>query len=119
MNVKKESILKIIFILWSVIVFFAVAWPVPVSVEQTVDYSDKLIHAILFGFFSYLLAINLKFSDRKRWVIIITSFFFSNFYAILGELVQFYVPGRTPSFFDFIAGLSGILISQIVFYVKE
>jgi VanZ family protein len=112
---KKKNLL----IFWTLFVFVLIAWPMADYYGTVVTYYDKIIHAILFGVFYYLLFILLKektsFSFLKIYLI---SFLSAVFYSALGEFIQTYVPGRTVSEYDFFAGVFGIFLFSILTYVR-
>jgi len=104
----------IIFWLWTWIVFFLIATPLPVYEGSIEKWYDKVAHFLFFGIFSFLLALVLYKTALKAWQIFIISAFSGITYAALCEFLQIYVPGRDVSDLDFVAGLAGSLVFALL-----
>jgi len=104
---------------WTSFVFVLIAWPMPEYYGTVVTYYDKVVHAVLFGVFYYLLFILLREKTSFAFFkIFLISFFIAIFYSALGEFIQFYVPGRTVSEYDFFAGVFGVFLFSIFTYIE-
>ncbi len=108
----------IILAIWSVMVFVLISMPMPeINPVEQFTYYDKIIHALLFGVFSFLLVYLLAdFKDFSNISILFIAFIAGVTYSAAGEFIQIYVPGRTVSEYDFLAGLLGVFISLIFSY---
>lgn len=75
---------------------------------------DKLIHAVEFGLFSFLLfqAIQVTFLRTPVLYLIFITAFVSILYGVLDEYHQFFTPLRRADLFDLLADAIGILIAQ-------
>lgn len=102
---------------WTAIVLIAIAWPVKQLDGDLLTWQDKIAHAFLFGIFAFLLALVLdgkqKFKINK---ILVISAAGGCAYSLLGEFIQIFVPGRTVSELDFLAGIAGIIFMLLIFY---
>jgi VanZ family protein len=121
MKFSKENKLLIV---WSVFVFIVLIMPVspggPVSQVMSIfDYSDKIIHFILFGVFAYLFSDAIKNKIKIKFLIYIYSFFSSCLFAGLAELFQMIVPTRAASLNDFYAGAIGAFFMLLIPYVRD
>ena len=104
---------------WTIFVFILIAWPMRDFDGTVITFYDKFVHAILFGVFYYFLFLFLKekgtLSQSKIYLL---SFFSAVLYSLFSEFLQKYIPGRTVSEYDFIAGVAGIFLALIVTYVQ-
>lgn len=64
-------------------------------------------------------ALNSGIKEKAGFLVIIFSLIFSVSYAILDEIHQSYVPGRTSSQFDIFADASGSLIGILAVIVYQ
>lgn len=103
---------------WSAIILVLIAWPTGECYECDIfTWYDKVAHVLLFGIFSYLLAqVLITKANAKLSHVIAYAFFSGIFYSAMGEFIQKYVPGRTVSEYDFLAGLLGIIFALFLFY---
>lgn len=100
---------------WAFIILILIGTPMEEYDGGVFTYYDKFAHAIIFGFFAFLL-FKATYDKARRNIksALRLSFFISLVYALLGELIQLYVPGRTESFWDFVAGLSGVSLVLLI-----
>ncbi|RLC38953.1 hypothetical protein DRH27_00975 [Candidatus Falkowbacteria bacterium] len=108
-----------ILLCWTVVILILISFPMPEYEGTKITIYDKLVHAFLFGVFSYLIIYSLILFRSKNFklsFIMLISFLAGAIYAGIGEYIQTFVPGRTVSEYDFLGGLAGILISLIVSY---
>ncbi len=80
---------------------------------------DKLYHFIEYGVFSVFLFFSLLNSSRdflKKNVLIISIFIGASF-AVLDEIHQRFIPGRSADILDFAADFLGVALIQLVFWV--
>ncbi len=80
-------------------------------------YDDKLVHMLLFGGLVFFLieAIEAWFSPRY-WQLVGLALSFSIAYAFLLEYLQNFIPGRTVSGFDTLAGVAGSVLAIVAIY---
>lgn len=120
---KKFSLIFLV-ICWAFLILVFFIWPMPetnyvVYEIEKISIYDKIVHIILFGVFTYLMILA-GFSFKKNYFIIaLTSFVLSFNYIILGEYVQAFVPGRSPTYPDLFAGLLGTLIAIVLGYAMH
>ena len=70
---------------------------------------DKVLH---FTEYSVLGVLGFKaFSDLKNSVLLVI--FFGTSFGCLNELIQMFIPGRTPSLYDSLVNLVGIICGTI------
>ncbi|MEI8361183.1 MAG: epoxyqueuosine reductase QueH [bacterium] len=123
MHKNKFGKLENLFLLlcWLVLIARLLTVPSP-SVPSLLNftYSDKLIHLVLFGGLVYFLieAVESFFLTRYVYVVLI-GLLLTIGYAQLMELLQNYIPGRSNSLFDSLAGGAGALIAAIVIYLWD
>ena len=88
---------------------------------------NKLIRKVAHGFEFLVLAILISFAlesfNIKNREVIIYTLFFVLLYAVIDEFRQIYIPGRNSNVkdivIDFIGGIGGVVISQVVFIFKN
>lgn len=90
-----------------------VGWPMPVSLwEERLTFYDKGVHAVLFGVLTYLIVLCFKaekgYPLRRAYYY---SFLLGLGFTAFTEIYQNYVPGRTASELDLLAGVIGIIIA--------
>jgi VanZ family protein len=85
------------------------------------ELSDKVVHIIIY--FALFLTAYYSFNNQKRNILIkeyslISSFIFTSLYGASDELHQYFVPGRTCDFFDWVANVVGafLAIYAIIIY---
>ncbi|MEA3398409.1 MAG: VanZ family protein [Patescibacteria group bacterium] len=115
------KLLARLFILfsWAVVIFIFIATPMPENAGIGISYFDKAIHVCLFGIFSYLIILVLACQNSYKLLpAIIFAFVISFLYAGFGEYLQTFIPGRSASNWDLLAGILGIIAAQFVVYTK-
>jgi len=88
-----------------------------------VDYTDKLVHAGVFGILCWLLHVALYFQPNlklRKWSMTI-ALGLTMVYGVSDEFHQMFTPGRTTDFLDFLADSTGgsiyiLLNSYLKFY---
>ncbi|HGY57031.1 MAG TPA: VanZ family protein [Caldithrix abyssi] len=81
------------------------------------DYSDKLIHFVVFGILGVLMARGFARSGNVfiRQHYVLTSIVFAVLFALTDEWHQSFVPGRTADWLDWLADTLGILIFIVLY----
>mgnify|MGYP000910539791 CR=1 FL=1 len=114
----KLQMIDKILIAWIIIVLFLISWPFPDVPEfSQFDYSDKIVHMILFGVFTFLLNESLLLKGFRLNSSAIAGLIVGTAYAGLAEIIQIFAPGRDCSVYDFYAGIIGSVIAFIVIYI--
>jgi VanZ family protein len=102
---------------WTILVLIAIAWPSPSIPEiDKIEYSDKIIHMILFGGVTFLANGAMKARGVRQWPAFVISFAGGAAYAGVAEIIQLFVPGRSCSIDDFYAGAIGALLAVLLSY---
>jgi VanZ family protein len=113
---KIAKTLYILFVGWMVIVTIGSLLP-STSVPSWVDLGgnrDKIAHFV--AYFVSALLFYLTFRTRLKAIDIYTVLLTSGYGALM-ELAQLLVPGRTCSFKDLVANLSGVLFFFILYRI--
>jgi predicted adenine nucleotide alpha hydrolase (AANH) superfamily ATPase len=108
----------LIALAWFLLVLRLVTMPMPYYPEaiEDITLADKLVHFILFGALFYFFAdafLKKNFfyppAGRAGWRwAVYPSLAFSIFFTFFTEYLQIYIPSRTSSLYDTVAGLAGI-----------
>jgi len=106
---------KLPAILWGVLILSVSSIPKSNLPETTFHNLDKFIHAMEYLIFSILL---IKYFSDKRKKIFIKIFFVGSIMAVIDELHQYLIPGRTPDILDIAADLFGLIIILILLHFK-
>ena len=96
-------IYRIVFLVLVLLISFAALTP---QGDISVPYLDKIFHFSAFIILSLFLDLSIKrtlLSSKAALIFLIS-------YALLIELVQYFLPYRSAEFFDFISDLLGILV---------
>jgi VanZ family protein len=89
------------------------------SLTYSFTWHDKLAHAFLFGSLAFLIVrLLVLFPALKIKIAISAAVVLSVFYAALVEYLQLFIPGRSMSEFDLLAGLIGVFIAVLFAYEK-
>lgn len=120
MNLRFEQYLFLLC-LWSLMIFVLLTAPMPVNETGQISYLDKVVHFFLFGIFSFLFSLFLLKYRRKIQLkrIIFSAFVAASFYALVMEILQFFIKSRTSSQYDLIFGVLGALFFQVLFYAGK
>jgi glycopeptide antibiotics resistance protein len=113
---KISRTLFILFVIWMVFVTIGSLLP-STSFPSWVDLGgnkDKIAHFVMY--FVTSLLFYLTFRNRFRTTDIYAVLFASSYGAIL-EVAQLFVPGRSCSFKDLVANLSGVLFFFILYRI--
>ncbi len=82
-------------------------------------YPDKIIHTILYAGFGLLLYLTLNNYSNTRNYAFILAIIIGTAYGASDEIHQSFVPGRTASFYDLLADIIGITLSQTIILIKD
>ncbi|MEW6062466.1 MAG: VanZ family protein [Bacteroidota bacterium] len=110
---------------WSIFIFAVSSIPSG-RIPALIDYTDKVLHAGVFGVLCWLIHIALFFQPnvklKKHSALI--ALLLTMFYGIIDEYHQMYTPGRTTEFWDFLADTTGggvylLLNTYFRFYIMN
>lgn len=115
MNKKNRIIL---ILAWSLLIFLLLSLPIDVNTRQTyLKNADKIFHTFIFGLlaiFIYYLFNYYIIRGRAGIIEVLFADFLICFTIIyLGEFMQIFIPYRTASLGDGIAGIVGVVIGLI------
>jgi VanZ family protein len=82
-----------------------------------IDWIDKILHAVAFGFLS--LSFYFAFSANGISQAMLFSFLSSSIYGILDETHQLFVPGRSFELLDWVADMTGALLFLAILLVLK
>lgn len=117
-----ERFLKIFLLsCWTLLVARLLVLPMPDMLpDYSFTYDDKLVHLVLFGVFLFLILEVMEAFLAVRYRYLVASALLITFaYAQALEYIQQFIPGRTASIYDTIAGLIGGVIAIIVIYFLD
>ncbi|GBE04009.1 vanZ like family protein [bacterium BMS3Abin09] len=79
--------------------------------SQLPEYSDKLVHALIYMPLAFLFFVSLRKSGLNKYILLI-SFLLAGIYGITDELHQSCVPGRDAAVADAVADFFGAIIGS-------
>ena len=94
------------FVFLFLVLFISYAAVTPLEGGKSVPYIDNLLHFSAFLTLTFFMDLSIK----KSLLFNKAALIFLIFYALLIELVQYFLPYRSAEFFDFISDLLGILV---------
>lgn len=80
---------------------------------------DKLAHILEFGIFGFFLQRSFHHLSGERFEGYLLAFAIGTAYGGLDEIHQSFVEGREAGFGDFLADTTGIVLSQITFWIAR
>jgi len=101
---------------WATFIYYLSSQP-GLDIPSVFPFQDKLFHAFIFGILGFLSVGAMKvpvrgYKARQVWGIVALV----TLYAILDELHQLYVPGRSADIYDVIADMAGGMAGAWVMY---
>ena len=98
------QIYRVVFVL--ALFFISYGAFTPTESSQSILYLDKIVHFLAFLILTFLLDISLRdpINVQKYAILFLIT------YAGFIELVQYFIPSRSPGIFDFLSDLLGILV---------
>ena len=119
-KIMKKFLWIFILICWLAAVLSLLWYPtvyVPHAVSRITFY-DKYAHMVFFGVMFFLVvSVGRTWEKFKFRHLAIFAFTAVTLINVTGEYVQGYIPGRDPSYLDFLAGLIGTLIAIPLTYM--
>ena len=123
MNFNTRLKYHIPFVIVCMAIFIESSFPSDSYPKTTFELSDKIIHFLIY--FVLYLATHYSFSNQNKFKLLskyslMTSFIFILLYGASDEFHQYFVPGRSCDFFDWLADVLGALfaISILLFFEK-
>jgi hypothetical protein len=89
-----------VFIYISIIVLIITLIPIPAKWQGKTSGWDKLIHISIFGVLGFF----------AQAVVSVFALLYTGLLAVLTELMQKFIPGRTPDIVDFSSNMIGAII---------
>ena len=109
-NVLKPFLAKLFFWL-SVILILAISFA-PTTTSETIANLDKVVHFFMFLILSYLFWM----AYRVPWPLI-SSILILGLFGLAVELVQYFIPSRIFSLYDFTANFAGIIAGALLYWL--
>ncbi len=111
---KERKLLPIVLIFYWVAIFFATHIPVP-DWTRKMGVSDKIMHFAAYLVLMLLLWLSVNFEKKADWKKIQTWLLMgiAAFYAVLDEVTQYFIEGRSADLHDVIANLLGVGTAMI------
>lgn len=105
-------IFRVVTVLYLSLIFYISSLPAPVELPSFPGF-DKIVHFLEFGLVGYLVynSIYDDFAERAEFI----SISFSIFYGGLDEIHQYFVPGRSCDWMDFLADSLGIIFTVLIY----
>jgi VanZ family protein len=90
-----------------------------IRIPAGIQFSDKILHFIVFGILGWFLARGLYYSRIKilKTHFVIAACIIGLIFAFSDELHQSFVPGRSAEFLDWTADGLGIFVFSILYYL--
>jgi len=106
---------------WTILIFKLLLTPVEqIPSILNFPFNDKLVHMFLFGVFIYLLMEVIEAYLAINFVLLsLLGLAVTYSYATMLEYVQNFIPGRTDSVYDSLAGGLGALIAVVIIYLLD
>jgi predicted adenine nucleotide alpha hydrolase (AANH) superfamily ATPase/VanZ family protein len=105
---------------WLAGVLIMLWYPMPPMAPAVakITFYDKAAHFVFFGVLAFfLLAIGIRWRKFRYFWTSILVFLAVGLINLLGEYVQGFIPGRVPSFSDFLAGAAGAVLAIPIAYM--
>jgi VanZ family protein len=100
----------IIVITWFWFVLVLISAPMESVPSGGITYEDKIFHFFLFGIMAALLTFSLAHYIQDKNLALALSFLGASAYSFMCEIAQIFVPGRTASADDLLAGIAGVIV---------
>ncbi len=93
-------------ILWVVVTFLLTSIPNP-QFNVPILYSDKIAHSVFYGVMGFLCALWRRECGRPANRASLAGFLFVALVGAVDEVHQYWIPGRSMEFFDWLADAAG------------
>jgi len=114
----QQKITRIALALYVPALFVSAHIPIPATIQKA-GVSDKSLHFLAYLTLVFLLwfAVSgigrLNWRISRPWLVLLTLVV----YGIIDEILQGFVPGRSPDVMDFVADMTGVLTGMILFTI--
>ena len=95
-----------LLVMWVVFTFALTSIPNP-RVDIPLPYADKIAHFCFYGVMGFLCALWQRESGRRAGMSILAGLAFASMVGAVDEIHQFWIPGRSMEFFDWVADTTG------------
>jgi VanZ family protein len=119
---KWRLIFSVPAVILTIAIFIVSDMSQPPYIDLGFDFTDKILHALAyFGYGTCLTAFYVvNFQNWSKRALLIGIILFGALYGVSDEFHQYFVPGRDCDIFDWLADLTGILISISLFkFIKN
>lgn len=122
LNKKYITFLKVYgpAVLWGMFILGATLTPGKSLPSSSLFRFDKIIHAVIFGVFAWLVLrayfLSVKDNNRNKTNVYLIVAAATILFGILIEGMQQFIPDRGADRYDIIANTVGIIAAQVIFY---
>jgi len=102
----RRSIYLALLVIWVAFTFLLTSIPNP-QFDIPIPYSDKIAHFGFYGVMGFLCALWRRECGRPAKNAVLAALFFVAFVGALDEIHQYWIPGRSMDFFDWLADTTG------------
>ncbi|MBN2279968.1 MAG: VanZ family protein [Candidatus Marinimicrobia bacterium] len=113
----KRKLLVLPWLLYSGLIYILSSHELDKLPKSTILGWDKLLHVVEYSGYSFLAAVAvLSFAlPRNRFNLYLVAFLMTLFFGASDEFHQYFIPGRSCSFYDFVADFVGGILGLIIF----
>ncbi len=97
-----------------------IATSIPGTSVPSVGVSDKLAHFTAYTILTVLLTFTISFQNKIKYLkqkAFISTLVIVNLYAVLDEIHQHFIPGRSMEFLDLLADFLGSILGVLIVYI--
>lgn len=106
-------------IVWGTLIFVISSIPSLKTPELGFNFQDKVAHVIEFAIFGFFLRRStFRLWGDRSWVVMLTVIG-GIVYGGFDEIHQSFIPGRVAEIDDFLADSLGVILAQIIFWIKR
>lgn len=105
----RQRLFRLLLIIWCAGILIATAWPIKEMPVPNKYHLDKLVH---FGMFLVMSFAASRAVSRRRY------FYLGIALALVSEIQQYFIPGRTFDLLDLTFNLIGLAIGFIAFHMR-
>ena len=112
---RSVKVYLILLIISTGVILYGTLFPSNYSIPSQFPGFDKLVHFLMFGFWSFFYGVIRFLKGKYSFTPILLV---GGFFGILIEILQHFLPtGRSPELMDVIADLSGVALALLFLYV--
>ncbi|MBM2828481.1 MAG: hypothetical protein HW408_1013 [Actinobacteria bacterium] len=102
----RKRIYLTLLVMWVAFTFMLTSIPNP-QVDIPLPYVDKIAHFGFYGVMGFLCALWQREAGRRAVASILAGLAFASIVGAVDEIHQYWIPGRSMDFFDWIADTTG------------